>query len=100
MRSHDLILLSGSSVYIFICTLAPFITIPGAIPLQLIISSFSVSFIFEAVTSPPTLLAVDNVTDTTVTMKWRPPDQIGAAGLDGYVLEYCLEGSKYNSWLK
>lgn len=51
---------------------------------------------FEAVTSPPTLLTVDSVTDTTVTMKWRPPDQIGAAGLDGYVLEYCFEGSKYN----
>nr|KAF6360046.1 hypothetical protein mMyoMyo1_011004 [Myotis myotis] len=49
-------------------------------------------FVPLAVTSPPTLLAVDNVTDTTVTMKWRPPDQIGAAGLDGYVLEYCLEG--------
>lgn len=59
--------------------------------------SFSVSFIFEAVTSPPTLLAVDSVTDSTVTMKWRPPDQIGAAGLDGYVLEYCFEGSKYHS---
>uniref|UniRef100_G1PGG8 Myosin-binding protein C, slow-type n=1 Tax=Myotis lucifugus TaxID=59463 RepID=G1PGG8_MYOLU len=51
-------------------------------------------FVPLAVTSPPTLLAVDNVTDTTVTMKWRPPDQIGAAGLDGYVLEYCLEGTE------
>ncbi|XP_021114073.1 myosin-binding protein C, slow-type isoform X2 [Heterocephalus glaber] len=50
-------------------------------------------FVPLAVTSPPTLLAVDSVTDTTVTMKWRPPDQIGAAGLDGYVLEYCFEGS-------
>uniref|UniRef100_A0A2K5D4C8 Myosin binding protein C1 n=1 Tax=Aotus nancymaae TaxID=37293 RepID=A0A2K5D4C8_AOTNA len=49
-------------------------------------------FVPLAVTSPPTLLAVDSVTDTTVTMKWRPPDQIGAAGLDGYVLEYCFEG--------
>lgn len=53
-------------------------------------------FISKAVTSPPTLLTVDSVTDNTVTMKWRPPDQIGAAGLDGYVLEYCFEGSKYN----
>uniref|UniRef100_A0A5F8GG85 Myosin binding protein C1 n=1 Tax=Monodelphis domestica TaxID=13616 RepID=A0A5F8GG85_MONDO len=50
-------------------------------------------FVPLAVTSPPTLLAVDSVTDSTVTMKWRPPDQIGAAGLDGYVLEYCFEGS-------
>uniref|UniRef100_A0A8C5VIK6 Myosin-binding protein C, slow-type n=1 Tax=Microcebus murinus TaxID=30608 RepID=A0A8C5VIK6_MICMU len=50
-------------------------------------------FVPLAVTSPPTLLTVDSVTDSTVTMKWRPPDQIGAAGLDGYVLEYCFEGS-------
>ncbi|XP_058424551.1 myosin-binding protein C, slow-type isoform X7 [Diceros bicornis minor] len=55
-------------------------------------------FVPLAVTSPPTLLAVDSVTDTTVTMKWRPPDQIGAAGLDGYVLEYCYEGS--DNWIK
>ncbi|XP_069347671.1 myosin-binding protein C, slow-type isoform X5 [Eulemur rufifrons] len=51
-------------------------------------------FVPLAVTSPPTLLTVDSVTDTTVTMKWRPPDQIGAAGLDGYVLEYCFEGTE------
>ncbi|KAM5250074.1 myosin-binding protein C, slow-type isoform 17-T17 [Hipposideros larvatus] len=54
-------------------------------------------FVPLAVTSPPTLLAVDSVTDTTVTMKWRPPDQIGAAGLDGYVLEYCFEGTE--NWI-
>ncbi|XP_074127481.1 myosin-binding protein C, slow-type isoform X4 [Sminthopsis crassicaudata] len=50
-------------------------------------------FVPLAVTSPPTLLAIDSVTDSAVTMKWRPPDQIGAAGLDGYVVEYCFEGS-------
>ncbi|XP_075456758.1 myosin-binding protein C, slow-type isoform X4 [Ascaphus truei] len=49
-------------------------------------------FVPLAVTSAPTLLAVDGVTDTTVTMKWRPPDHIGAAGLDGYIIEYCFEG--------
>ncbi|XP_068133062.1 myosin-binding protein C, slow-type isoform X16 [Hyperolius riggenbachi] len=48
-------------------------------------------FVPLAVTSAPTMLTVDGVTDTTVTMKWRPPDHIGAAGLDGYVLEYCFE---------
>ena len=47
-----------------------------------------------AVTSEPTMLVVDDVTDDTVTMKWRPPDTIGAAGLDGYMVEYCLEGSE------
>ncbi|XP_077449593.1 myosin-binding protein C, slow-type isoform X3 [Stigmatopora argus] len=47
-----------------------------------------------AVTSEPTMLVVDDVTDTTVTIKWRPPETIGAAGLDGYLVEYCLEGSE------
>ncbi|KAM4675229.1 myosin-binding protein C, slow-type isoform 11-T11 [Discoglossus pictus] len=51
-------------------------------------------FIPLAVTSPPTMLSVDGVTDSTVTMKWRPPDHIGAAGLDGYVIEYCFEGAE------
>ncbi|XP_063164505.1 myosin-binding protein C, slow-type isoform X4 [Candoia aspera] len=57
----------------------------------------SKAFVPLAVTSPPTCLVVDSVTDTTVTMKWRPPDQIGAAGLDGYVIEYCFEGSPPDS---
>ncbi|NXW19946.1 MYPC1 protein, partial [Circaetus pectoralis] len=56
----------------------------------------SKSFVPLAVTSPPTLLAVDSVTDTSVTMKWRPPDHIGAAGLDGYVVEYCFEGNGFS----
>uniref|UniRef100_A0A8C4RY33 Myosin binding protein C1 n=1 Tax=Erpetoichthys calabaricus TaxID=27687 RepID=A0A8C4RY33_ERPCA len=54
----------------------------------------SKAFIPLAVTSEPTMLVVDGVTDTTVTMKWRPPDTIGAAGLDGYVVEYCFEGTE------
>lgn len=45
-------------------------------------------------TSEPTMLVVEDVTDTTVTVKWRPPETIGAAGLDGYLVEYCVEGSK------
>lgn len=56
--------------------------------------SISFSFFFQAVTSEPTMLVVDEVTDTTVTVKWRPPETIGAAGLDGYRVEYCIEGSK------
>lgn len=43
------------------------------------------------------MLVVDDVTDTTVTVKWRPPETIGAAGLDGYSVEYCVEGSKTTS---
>ncbi|XP_047194492.1 myosin-binding protein C, slow-type isoform X9 [Hippoglossus stenolepis] len=46
-----------------------------------------------AVTSEPTMLVVDDVTDTSVTVKWRPPETIGAAGLDGYLVEYCIEGT-------
>ncbi|XP_069085131.1 myosin-binding protein C, slow-type isoform X11 [Pleurodeles waltl] len=54
----------------------------------------SKAFVPLAVTSAPTLLVVDGVTDSSVTMKWRPPDHIGAAGLDGYVIEYCYEGTE------
>ncbi|XP_068162773.1 myosin-binding protein C, slow-type isoform X2 [Antennarius striatus] len=50
-----------------------------------------------AVTSEPTMLVVDDVTDTTVTVKWRPPETIGAAGLDGYSVEYCIEGT--DDWI-
>lgn len=50
--------------------------------------------IHSAVTSEPTMLVAEDVTDTTVTVKWRPPETIGAAGLDGYLVEYCIEGSK------
>ena len=45
------------------------------------------------------MLVVDDVTDTTVTMKWRPPDTIGAAGLDGYQVEYCIEGCEAALWI-
>uniref|UniRef100_A0A6I8PER6 Myosin-binding protein C, fast-type n=1 Tax=Ornithorhynchus anatinus TaxID=9258 RepID=A0A6I8PER6_ORNAN len=50
-----------------------------------------------APTSEPLHLIVEDVTDTTTTLKWRPPDRIGAGGIDGYVVEYCLEGS--NEWV-
>uniref|UniRef100_A0A8C5Z2L6 Myosin-binding protein C, fast-type n=1 Tax=Marmota marmota marmota TaxID=9994 RepID=A0A8C5Z2L6_MARMA len=50
-----------------------------------------------APTSAPLHLTVEDVTDTTTTLKWRPPDRIGAGGIDGYLVEYCLEGSE--EWL-
>uniref|UniRef100_I3MRW7 Myosin-binding protein C, cardiac-type n=1 Tax=Ictidomys tridecemlineatus TaxID=43179 RepID=I3MRW7_ICTTR len=40
----------------------------------------------------PTHLAVEDVSDTTVSLKWRPPERVGAGGLDGYSVEYCQEG--------
>ncbi|XP_074872196.1 myosin-binding protein C, fast-type [Carettochelys insculpta] len=46
-----------------------------------------------APTSEPTHLTLEDVTDTTATLKWRPPDRLGAGGIDGYLVEYCLEGS-------
>ncbi|XP_040181721.1 myosin-binding protein C, fast-type isoform X2 [Rana temporaria] len=46
-----------------------------------------------APTSEPLHLIVEDVTDTTCTLKWRPPDRIGAGGIDGYLIEYRQEGS-------
>ncbi|KAM4723158.1 myosin-binding protein C, cardiac-type [Rhinophrynus dorsalis] len=43
--------------------------------------------------SEPTSLSVEDVSDTTISLKWRPPERIGAGGLDGYMVEYCKEGS-------
>ncbi|XP_032893805.1 myosin-binding protein C, slow-type isoform X4 [Amblyraja radiata] len=57
----------------------------------------SKAFVPLAPTSEPTLLASDGVTDTSVSLKWRPPERIGAAGLDGYLIEYCLEGK--DEWI-
>uniref|UniRef100_A0A8C5Q856 Myosin binding protein C3 n=1 Tax=Leptobrachium leishanense TaxID=445787 RepID=A0A8C5Q856_9ANUR len=56
-------------------------------------SHSSQPFMPIAPTSEPTNLIVDDVSDTSVTLKWRPPERIGAGGLDGYSLEYCKEGS-------
>uniref|UniRef100_A0A671NPC0 Myosin binding protein Ha n=1 Tax=Sinocyclocheilus anshuiensis TaxID=1608454 RepID=A0A671NPC0_9TELE len=43
-------------------------------------------------TSAPQNLSVDDVNDTSVTLKWRSPENIGS-GLDGYTVEYCKEES-------
>ncbi|XP_068026516.1 LOW QUALITY PROTEIN: myosin-binding protein C, fast-type-like, partial [Melanerpes formicivorus] len=45
-----------------------------------------------APTSEPTHLVLDDVTDTTATLKWRPPERLGAGGIDGYLVEFCKEG--------
>ncbi|XP_072889855.1 myosin-binding protein C, fast-type-like isoform X1 [Hemitrygon akajei] len=44
-------------------------------------------------TSEPTHLVVEDVTDTTTTLKWRMPEKVGPGGLDGYLIEYAKEGS-------
>ncbi|NWI52494.1 MYPC3 protein, partial [Calyptomena viridis] len=43
--------------------------------------------------SEPTHFTVEDVSDSTVSLKWRPPERIGAGGLDGYIVEYCKDGS-------
>uniref|UniRef100_A0A674GYG2 Myosin binding protein C3 n=1 Tax=Taeniopygia guttata TaxID=59729 RepID=A0A674GYG2_TAEGU len=43
--------------------------------------------------SEPTHFTVEDVSDSTVSLKWRPPERIGAGGLDGYMVEYCKDGS-------
>ena len=45
-----------------------------------------------APTSEPTHVVLEDVTDTTATIKWRPPERIGAGGVDGYLVEWCREG--------
>ncbi|CAL8266177.1 unnamed protein product [Gadus morhua 'NCC'] len=56
-------------------------------------SGNSKPFMPIAPTSEPIRLAVDDITDTTCELKWRPPEKLGAGGIDGYIIEFCKEGS-------
>uniref|UniRef100_A0A3Q3D9D6 Myosin binding protein Ca n=1 Tax=Hippocampus comes TaxID=109280 RepID=A0A3Q3D9D6_HIPCM len=47
-----------------------------------------------APTSEPTRLSVEDVTDSTCALRWLPPEKVGPGGIDGYIIEYCKEGSK------
>lgn len=42
---------------------------------------------------------MEDVSDTTVSLKWRPPEHVGAGGLDGYSVEYCQDGCEYPNTL-
>uniref|UniRef100_A0A672ZMT0 Myosin binding protein C, cardiac n=1 Tax=Sphaeramia orbicularis TaxID=375764 RepID=A0A672ZMT0_9TELE len=57
-------------------------------------SPASQPFVPVAPTSEPIGLCVDDINDTSISLKWRPPERIGAAELKGYGVEYCKEGSK------
>ncbi|XP_056131136.1 myosin binding protein Ha [Lampris incognitus] len=48
-------------------------------------------------TSAPVSLSVEDVSETSLTIKWRPPETIGDSGLDGYSIEYCKEGT--SEWI-
>ncbi|KAK5621188.1 Myosin-binding protein C, fast-type [Crenichthys baileyi] len=61
-------------------------------------STSSKPFMPIAPTGEPTRLGVVDVTDSTCALKWRPPEKIGAGGIDGYIIEYCTEGS--DQWVQ
>ncbi|KAI4875367.1 hypothetical protein NFI96_022851, partial [Prochilodus magdalenae] len=61
-------------------------------------STSSKPFMPIAPTSEPTRLMVEDITDGTCALKWLPPDRIGAGGVDGYIIEYCVEGG--SEWVQ
>ncbi|XP_028812832.1 myosin-binding protein C, cardiac-type isoform X2 [Denticeps clupeoides] len=56
-------------------------------------SPASQPFVPVAPSSEPIALCVDDISDTTISLKWRTPERLGSANLDGYSVEYCKEGS-------
>ncbi|XP_026188141.1 myosin binding protein Ha isoform X2 [Mastacembelus armatus] len=44
-------------------------------------------------TSAPLDVSVDDVNDSSLTIKWQTPESIGDSGLDGYTIEYCKDGT-------
>ncbi|XP_072301521.1 myosin-binding protein C, fast-type-like [Eucyclogobius newberryi] len=61
-------------------------------------SDSSKPFMPLAPTSEPTRLQVDDLTDSTCALKWRQPEKVGAGGIQGYIIEYCVEGS--DQWVQ
>lgn len=45
-------------------------------------------------TSAPLDVSVDDVNDSSLTIRWKTPETIGDSGLNGYTIEYCKDGSK------
>ncbi|XP_061743200.1 myosin-binding protein C, cardiac-type [Nerophis ophidion] len=60
-------------------------------------SPASQPFVPVAPTSQPIGLCVDDISDTSITLKWRTPERIGSAELEGYGVEYCKEGT--DEWI-
>ncbi|XP_048040348.1 myosin-binding protein C, cardiac-type isoform X1 [Megalobrama amblycephala] len=60
-------------------------------------SAASQPFVPVAPTSEPIGLCVDDISDTTISLKWRAPERVGSAELEGYGVEYCKEGS--DEWI-
>ncbi|KAM9493292.1 myosin-binding protein C, cardiac-type [Clarias gariepinus] len=57
-------------------------------------SPASQPFVPVAPSSEPIGLCVDDISDTTICLKWRTPERIGSAPIDGYGVEYCKEGTE------
>uniref|UniRef100_A0A2K6GT01 Myosin-binding protein H n=2 Tax=Propithecus coquereli TaxID=379532 RepID=A0A2K6GT01_PROCO len=47
----------------------------------------------EDIPSAPLLLTLEDVSHSSVTVSWEPPERLGRLGLQGYVLELCREGA-------
>ncbi|XP_053472658.1 myosin-binding protein C, cardiac-type [Ictalurus furcatus] len=60
-------------------------------------SPASQPFVPVAPSSEPIGLCVDDISDTTISLKWRTPERIGSAPIDGYGVEYCKEGT--DEWI-
>ncbi|XP_056614395.1 myosin-binding protein C, cardiac-type [Triplophysa dalaica] len=60
-------------------------------------SPASQPFVPIAPTSEPVGLCVEDISDTTISLKWRPPEKTGSTDLNGYGVEYCKEGS--DEWI-
>ncbi|KAM9860533.1 myosin-binding protein C, cardiac-type [Aulostomus maculatus] len=60
-------------------------------------SPASQPFVPVAPTSAPIGLCVEDINDTSISLKWRTPERIGAAELEGYGVEYCKEGT--DEWI-
>lgn len=46
------------------------------------------------VPSAPLLLTVEDVSDSSMTVSWEPPERLGRLGFQGYVLELLREGGE------
>ncbi|KAK2897601.1 myosin binding protein Ha isoform X1 [Channa argus] len=48
-------------------------------------------------TSAPLDVSVDDVNDSSLTVKWKTPENIGDSSLAGYTIEYCKDGT--SDWI-
>lgn len=58
--------------------------------------SLFIFLVFRPVGAPsaPVDVSVDDVTDTSVSVKWDTPENIGNSGLRGFIVEYRKDGSE------